>query len=193
MPRCGSFWPYARILRHVGEADDSLAAKGRPEQRRRARHRKPLEVPAIDARQRVEHVRAAAGVEHVVEERPELRAHQTRRRIGERLHQLLQIELGRQHAPEVVDDLQRISLLAQQLLRAHLLGDVLHDAEHPDDRAVFGVGRVSVRRHPPFARVRPDAVLDVVVRAVGEWRSPRDRARARDRRDGAARASRSRS
>ncbi len=50
------------------------------------------------------------------------------------------------------------------------LGDVLHDAEHPDDRAVFTVGGVAARGHPFFARARPNAVLDVVVAPARDGR-----------------------
>ena len=118
---------------------------------------------AIDARHRVLHVRAAALVEDVVEERAKLRANQIGRRVGECLRQLFKVELGREEAPEVVDDLQRVGVLSLELLRAHRLGDVLHDAQHPDHSAVFTVRRVTARGDPFVAGARANAIFDVVV------------------------------
>ena len=125
---------------------------------------------AIDARHRVLHVRAATLVEDVVEERAKLRANQIGRRVGERLRQLLEVELGREETPEVVDDLQCVGVLSLELLRAHRLGDVLHDAQHPDHSAVFTVGRVTARGDPLFAGARQNAIFDVVVAPARDGR-----------------------
>ena len=134
-----------------------LAAERRAEQRRRARQRKSLEVPAIDARHRVEHVRAAALVEDVVEERAELRANQIGRRVGERLHQLLAGRARPRAArPKLLMICSASACSRCSFFRAHRLGDVLHDAQHPEDGAVFAVCRVSARGDPFFACARPE-------------------------------------
>ena len=125
---------------------------------------------AIDARHRVLHVRAATLVEDVVKKGAKLRANQICRRVGERLRQLFQVEFGREEPPEVVDDLQRVGLLSLELLRAHRLGDVLYDAQHPDDSAVFTVRRVTARGDPSFAAARPNAIFDIVVAPARDGR-----------------------
>ena len=67
-----------------------------------ARHREPLERLARHAGQRVEHVRLAGVVEHVVEEGAELRADELGRLVGDVLHDVLEPALGHQRGRDPV-------------------------------------------------------------------------------------------
>ena len=168
-----------------------FAAKSRAEQRRRARDRKSLEMPAIDARQRVEHVRAAAGVEDVVEERAELRANQTRSpRRSSACTSFFRSSSAESTRPKLLMICSASACSRWSFFVRIVCGDVLHDAEHPDDSAVFTVGRVTARGHPPFALARHECGIrcrsrDRLAMAVSTA------TRARSRSSGCRRARRS--
>src|SRR5207253_582542 len=95
----------------VGQPGDAFAAKGRPENFGSARHLEILEVLDGYARQRVEHVRRAAFINHVVEERAEARAGQLGGRVGKRLDDFSDIQLGGEDLPDAIDGSQLFGLL----------------------------------------------------------------------------------
>ena len=110
----------AGVGEDVVEADDALALEGGREDLRVARHREALERAAVDAGQRVEHVRLAGVGDHVVEEGAELRRGELAGGVGGELDDLLQVQTpGDRRA----DPLQRLgALLLEQQPAAGLLG-----------------------------------------------------------------------
>lgn len=83
------------ILFYIVQPDHALAAECRAKKFRGARHRVAGKMAGIYARQRVEHVRAAFSVDHVIEKSAEFRPCQLRCRIGHGLHNLMEVELTR--------------------------------------------------------------------------------------------------
>src|SRR5205085_10157249 len=75
-----------------------------------------------DARQSVERVACALVVQHVVEEGAETRTRQFSGRVGDGLHQLVQIEFSREHPAQLVDRLRLLARLLLKLKQALTLG-----------------------------------------------------------------------
>ncbi len=92
----------AGVRGDVVAADDARTLERRVEDRGVAGHREALERGARDAGDRVEHVRLAAAVEHVVEERAELRARERRALLGDALDDVLELALGHQRGRDPV-------------------------------------------------------------------------------------------
>ena len=141
--------PVARILRHVVEADDALARERRREHLGVPRHRELAELLARHAGDGVEGVVLAACVDHVVEERPELGARDLGGRLGRRLDQPGQVELGGEGGAGPQQDL---GLVAGQALLAVQQVALAFDPRLPDpdrdavrDRAQGGQGALAQR------------------------------------------------
>ena len=134
--------PVARIGEHVVQADGQLAAERRAEQRGRARVAEVGEGLARCTRQGVEQEGVAVLVGDVVEERAELRAAQLGRRVGDRLHEGLQVELRGEQLAGLVEDLEDAALLVQRRLGVLALRDVLDDA----DETIRLAGRIPHQR-----------------------------------------------
>src|SRR4051812_6909085 len=81
----------AWVARDVIAADDSRASEGWFEHACVAWHRKFFEVLAIDARERIQHVRFARFVNYVVEKRAKSRACQFGGGIGDGLDELMHV------------------------------------------------------------------------------------------------------
>ena len=135
-PVVGRAAAVARVGGDVVAADHAGALEGRVEDGGVARHREALERGPRDAGDRVEHVRLAARVEHVVEERPELRARQRGALLGDALDDVLELALGHQRGRDPVQAAGRAVLRSQAGLGDRRLALVVQ----PRDRAADAGG-----------------------------------------------------
>ena len=103
----------AFVLRDVVAANDLRPMKRRCEDRRRSRMTKVLERLARRTGQRVQRELLALLIDDVVEERAEARAGHLGRGVGDRLHDLFEIELRHQRVADAVErfDLARARVL----------------------------------------------------------------------------------
>jgi hypothetical protein len=105
----------ARVLGDIVRADDPGAFEGRGKDLCVARHRKFGERFERHARQRIEHVAFAGGIQDIVEEGAELRTGELDARVGDDLDQLVKIGFERQRRSGTVENLE-VAALFRQLL-----------------------------------------------------------------------------
>jgi hypothetical protein len=84
----------------------------------------------------IERVALACVREHVVEERPELRARDRDARVRNGLHELLEIELRRDEGRRAVEGLEEALLLLKGVRHRLVLGNVGVGAEPASDPAL---------------------------------------------------------
>ena len=146
----GRILAIADIGKNIRRSHRTGASKRRLENSRVAGHRKFLECLAGRARKRIQRVRFAFLIQHIVEKCAELRVTEFNPGIGDHLHQTLQVVFGRDCNADLIECIQRVALLArlhdagfqrlverqQPGLKGLAFGDVINRAAH--DRLFAG-------------------------------------------------------
>ena len=182
----GSVPAVTRILRHIVDADDTLAFEGGREQRSVAGLRQTRERFFRRAGERVQHVAAAIIRLHVIEERAEGGAGKLRRRVGHHLHSAAQVEFRGHRRTDTVENFQRPRLFAQtafgfpaqarqlqiarharqQFARRERLGQIVVGAGFETAHARLFPGAGRQQQHRRFAQVRVAAQFAQQTEAV---------------------------
>ncbi|SEP80938.1 hypothetical protein SAMN05216409_102214 [Pseudomonas lutea] len=115
----GGAFSVTGVLGDVIRAYDALALEGWRKDGGVTRHGKISKRFARYTRQRIQHVTFTLLVQHVVEERAELRMNQRNGCIGRFLHQLVQVQFGSQASANPVENLKAIHVWRSERILRH--------------------------------------------------------------------------